>query len=74
MLVLKRKLGRTDLSVTPLCFGGNVFGWTVDEKSAFGVLDAYVEGGGNFIDTADTYSVGGSESILGQWMRKGGKA
>jgi len=69
MLVLKRKLGRTDLSVTPLCFGGNVFGWTVDEKSAFGVLDAYVDGGGNFIDTADTYSVGGSESILGQWMR-----
>jgi len=46
-----------------------VFGWTVDEKSAFGVLDAYVDGGGNFIDTADTYSVGGSESILGQWMR-----
>ncbi len=67
--MLKRKLGRTDLSVTPLCFGGNVFGWTVDEKSAFGVLDAYVDGGGNFIDTADTYSVGGSESILGQWMR-----
>lgn len=46
-----------------------MFGWTVDEKSAFGVLDAYVDGGGNFIDTADTYSVGGSESILGQWMR-----
>ena len=66
--MLKRKLGRTDLSVTPLCLGGNVFGWTADERSSFAVLDAYVDGGGNFIDTADTYSVGGSESILGRWM------
>jgi len=66
--VLKRKLGHTDLSVTPLCLGGNVFGWTADERSSFAVLDAYVDGGGNFIDTADTYSVGGSESILGRWM------
>jgi aryl-alcohol dehydrogenase-like predicted oxidoreductase len=66
--VLKRKLGRTDLSVTPLCLGGNVFGWTADEQSSFAVLDAYVDGGGNFIDTADTYTVGESESILGRWM------
>ena len=66
--MLKRKLGHTDLSVTPLCLGGNVFGWTADERSSFAVLDAYVDGGGNFIDTADTYSVGGSESILGRWM------
>ncbi len=73
--MLKRKLGRTDLSVTPLCLGGNVFGWTADERSSFAVLDAYVDGGGNFIDTADTYStwvpghVGGeSESILGRWL------
>ncbi len=66
--MLKRKLGHSDLSVTPLCLGGNVFGWTADERSSFAVLDAYVDGGGNFIDTADTYSVGGSESILGRWM------
>ncbi|HCI82505.1 MAG TPA: aldo/keto reductase, partial [Ktedonobacter sp.] len=73
--MLERKIGRTDLSVSPLCFGGNVFGWTADEKRSFEVLDAYVEGGGNFIDTADVYStwlpshVGGeSESILGKWI------
>jgi aryl-alcohol dehydrogenase-like predicted oxidoreductase len=63
-----RKLGRTALSVTSLCFGGNVFGWTADEQHSVAVLDAYVDGGGNFIDTADTYSVGESESILGRWM------
>src|SRR2546425_4200693 len=73
--MLTRKLGRTDLSVTPLCLGGNVFGWTADEQNSFAVLDAYVDGGGNFIDTADTYStwvpghVGGeSESNLGRWL------
>jgi aryl-alcohol dehydrogenase-like predicted oxidoreductase len=64
----KRKLGRSDLFVTPLCLGGNVFGWTADEKSSFAVLDAYVDGGGNFIDTADTYGVGTSESIIGRWL------
>ena len=70
-----RTLGNTALSVSPLCLGGNVFGWTADEHRSFAVLDAYMEGGGNFIDTADTYStwlpghVGGeSESILGRWM------
>lgn len=70
-----RTLGKTELSVSPLCLGGNVFGWTADEQRSFAVLDAYMEGGGNFIDTADTYStwlpghVGGeSESILGRWM------
>jgi aryl-alcohol dehydrogenase-like predicted oxidoreductase len=70
-----RALGHTELSVLPLCLGGNVFGWTADEQRSFAVLDAYVEGGGNFIDAADTYStwlpghVGGeSESILGRWM------
>lgn len=73
--MLTRTLGRTDLSVTPLCLGGNVFGWTADEAASFAVLDAYVDGGGNFIDTADSYSawlpghVGGeSETILGRWM------
>ncbi len=63
-----RKLGRTALSVASLCFGGNVFGWTADEQRSVAVLDAYVDGGGNFIDTADTYSAGESESILGRWM------
>ena len=46
----------TDLEVFPLCLGGNVFGWTADEAASFAVLDAYVEAGGNFIDTADNYS------------------
>jgi aryl-alcohol dehydrogenase-like predicted oxidoreductase len=70
-----RTLGKTALTVSPLCLGGNVFGWTADEQRSFAVLDAYMEGGGNFIDTADAYStwlpghVGGeSESILGRWM------
>ena len=47
----------TDLDVFPLCLGGNVFGWTADEQASFAVLDAYVEAGGNFIDTADAYSL-----------------
>lgn len=70
-------LGHTDLNVTPLCFGGNIFGWTVDEHASFEVLDAYVEEGGNFIDTADVYSAwapshhgGESETILGEWMHR----
>ena len=63
-----RKLGRTALPVASLCFGGNVFGWTAGEQRSVAVLDAYVDGGGNFIDTADTYSAGESESILGRWM------
>lgn len=71
------KLGRTELQVTPLCFGGNIFGWTTDEQASFRVLDAYVEAGGNFIDTADVYSAwvaghqgGESETILGKWMHE----
>ncbi|HLV98045.1 MAG TPA: aldo/keto reductase [Ktedonobacterales bacterium] len=75
----KRSLGRTGLEVVPFCLGGNVFGWTADEAASFAVLDAYVEGGGNFIDTADTYCawvdgyVGGeSETIIGRWMRDRG--
>lgn len=70
-------LGRTEVQVAPLCFGGNIFGWTVDEEASFKVLDAYVEAGGNFIDTADVYSAwapghrgGESETILGKWMRE----
>lgn len=68
-------LGRTDLDVFPLCLGGNVFGWTASEQESFAVLDAYAAAGGNFIDTADSYSawvpghVGGeSETIIGRWM------
>ncbi len=62
--------------VMPLCLGGNVFGWTIDEPKSFEVLDAFVEMGGNFIDTADVYSTWGdgnsggeSETILGRWMK-----
>jgi aryl-alcohol dehydrogenase-like predicted oxidoreductase len=68
-------IGSSDLDVFPLCLGGNVFGWTADEHSSFAVLDAYAAAGGNFIDTADTYSVwvpgnsgGESETIIGRWF------
>lgn len=73
--MLMRKIGRTEMNVSALCLGGNVFGWTADEPTSFAILDAFVEGGGNFIDTADVYSVwipghvgGESETILGRWM------
>ena len=75
----KRKLGRSDLNVSVLCFGGNVFGWTTDQAASFAVLDAFVEAGGNFVDSADVYSrwvpgnTGGeSEVILGEWMKARG--
>ena len=71
-----RRMGRTGLYVTPICFGGNVLGWTTDQQRSFDVLDTFVAGGGNFIDSADVYSrwapghVGGeSERILGDWMQ-----
>ena len=70
-----RTLGSSDLSVHPLCLGGNIFGWTADEQQSFAVLDAYAAAGGNFIDTADSYSSwihgnsgGESETIIGRWM------
>src|SRR5579884_1577962 len=66
--MLTHQLGRTGLSVSAICFGGNVFGWTIDEQRSFTVLDAFIDGGGNFIDTADVYGQGTSESILGRWM------
>ncbi len=73
--MLMRTPGRTDLQVAALCLGGNTFGWTTDEQTSFTVLDAYAEGGGNFIDTADVYSTwvpghagGESEAVLGRWM------
>jgi aryl-alcohol dehydrogenase-like predicted oxidoreductase len=63
-------LGRTGLSVFPICLGGNVFGWTADEPQSQAVLDAYVDAGGDFIDTANSYLVehGRSETIIGRWM------
>src|SRR4028118_743465 len=68
----KRRLGRSDLMVAPLVFGGNVFGWTADETTSFNLLDAFVDAGGTMIDTADTYSAwapgnsgGESEAIIG---------
>lgn len=70
-----RKLGSSDLKVFPLALGGNVFGWTADEAQSFAVLDAYTAGGGNFVDTADSYSAwidgnkgGESETIIGKWL------
>jgi aryl-alcohol dehydrogenase-like predicted oxidoreductase len=72
----KRKLGNTDLLVSPITFGGNVFGWTLDEQKSFEVLDGFVDAGFNLIDTADVYSrwvpanTGGeSERIIGNWMK-----
>ncbi|MBA2392505.1 MAG: aldo/keto reductase [Ktedonobacteraceae bacterium] len=75
----RRKLGHSHLEVTPLFLGGNVFGWTIDDATSFAVLDAYLEAGGNSIDTADVYStwvpghVGGeSEAVLGRWFKARG--
>ena len=76
----KRQLGGSGLEIAPLVFGGNVFGWTVDESTAFSLLDAFVAGGFNCIDTADVYSNfvpgnkgGESETIIGRWLRVRGK-
>ncbi|MDQ7912742.1 aldo/keto reductase [Pseudomonas sp. 102515] len=75
-----RTLGHSDLQVPPLCFGGNVFGWTLDEAQSFRMLDALLEAGLNFIDTADVYSRwapgnsgGESETLLGKWFARSGK-
>lgn len=75
----KRQLGNTNLHVYPITFGGNVFGWTIDEKQSFEILDAFTGAGFNFIDTADVYSRwapgnqgGESETIIGNWMKKKG--
>lgn len=74
-----RKLGRTGLDVPPLCIGGNIFGWTVDEAMSYRLLDAMADAGLTFIDTADVYSAwapgnagGESEGIIGRWMRSRG--
>jgi aryl-alcohol dehydrogenase-like predicted oxidoreductase len=76
----KRALGRSGISVVPFAFGGNVFGWTADEKTSFGLLDAFVDYGFDFIDTADVYARwvpgnkgGESETIIGNWLKQGGR-
>ncbi|HEY1588217.1 MAG TPA: aldo/keto reductase [Rhodanobacter sp.] len=76
----KRPLGRSSLSIAPLAFGANVFGWSADERRSFELLDAFVDAGGNLIDTADVYSAwvpgnrgGESETILGRWLKQSGK-
>jgi aryl-alcohol dehydrogenase-like predicted oxidoreductase len=75
----KRQLGRSGLDVSPFCFGGNVFGWTVDESTSFALLDQFIDAGMNFIDTADVYSRWKdgnrgveSETIIGKWLQSRG--
>src|ERR1700757_2051672 len=79
-LMETRKLGRTGLKVAALGLGGNTFGWTTDQKASEAVLDAYLEAGGNFVDTADVYSRwapgnsgGESETVLGRWLKARGR-
>ena len=77
---MQREIGRSGLHVAPLALGGNVFGWTADEATSFAVLDAFVDGGFQLIDTADVYSrwapghTGGeSEAVIGRWLKARGK-
>ena len=76
-----RELGHSGLHMAPLVLGGNVFGWTANEQTSFTVLDAFVAGGGNAIDTADVYSAwapgheggGQSETVIGKWLKQRGR-
>ena len=75
VVIVMTRIGTSDLDVLPLSLGGNVFGWTADRDTSFAVLDAFVDGGGDFIDTADSYSAwvpgnegGESETIVGEWL------
>jgi aryl-alcohol dehydrogenase-like predicted oxidoreductase len=77
MTVERRPLGDSGIEVAPLALGGNVFGWTADERISFDILDAFVAAGGNMIDTADVYSAwvpgnsgGESETVIGDWLRR----
>jgi aryl-alcohol dehydrogenase-like predicted oxidoreductase len=79
VIMEKRRLGQSDIHTAPLCLGGNVFGWTLDEAASFRILDEFVANGFDFVDTADVYStwvpghVGGeSETILGKWFQRRG--
>ena len=76
----ERKLGASGLTTPPLILGGNVFGWTVDQKASFSILDAFMAGGGRMIDTADVYSAwvpgnqgGESETVIGAWLAQRGR-
>ncbi|WP_301116308.1 aldo/keto reductase [Pusillimonas sp. (ex Stolz et al. 2005)] len=76
----KRELGRSGISIAPLVFGGNVFGWTADEETSFTLLDRFVDAGFNAIDTADIYSAWGpglsggeSETVIGNWLARRGR-
>jgi aryl-alcohol dehydrogenase-like predicted oxidoreductase len=78
--MIKQRLGQSELEVAPLALGGNVFGWTADERNSSDVLDAFVAAGFNLIDTADVYSKwipghegGESESVIGNWLQKRGR-
>lgn len=75
----KRILGNSDLSIAPIVFGGNVLGWTIDEKQSFEILDHFIEAGFNAIDTADVYSRWGDghqggefETVIGNWLKARG--
>ncbi len=77
MTVEKRPLGQIGISVAPLALGGNVFGWTADEPTSFDIQDAFVDAGGNMVDSADVYSAwvpgnkgGESETVIGNWLRR----
>ncbi len=76
----KREIGRSRINVHPFAFGGNVFGWTIDEKESFKILDGFVDAGLDLIDTADVYATwahggkgGQSETIIGNWLKRSGK-
>jgi len=76
----KREIGRSGIKVHPFAFGGNVFGWTIDEKESFKILDGFVDAGLDLIDTADVYATwahdgkgGQSETIIGSWLKRSGK-
>src|SRR4051795_3458059 len=76
-MVEKRPIGDSGIEVAPLALGGNVFDWTADEPTSFAVLDAFVDAGGNMIDTADVYSAwvaghkgGESEALIGRWLKR----
>lgn len=79
MTTARTRIGSSELEIAPLALGGNVFGWTADLEASFGVLDAFVAGGGDFVDTADGYSHwapgnggGESERLIGEWVRERG--
>jgi aryl-alcohol dehydrogenase-like predicted oxidoreductase len=76
----KREIGSSGIKIRPFAFGGNVFGWTIDEQQSFKILDAFIDAGLDFIDTADVYSRwvpghkgGESETIIGNWLKSSGK-